>query len=63
MDAMMTHDRYLTAALSGMIMCMVCLLGVILVRVIAPPEKSRPMTAGTTVTADTTVAVLRGSLW
>ena len=59
----MMHDRYLTAVLSGMVACMVLLLGVILVRIIALPERSSAITAGTKVTADTRVAVLRGSLW
>jgi hypothetical protein len=53
----MMHDRYLTAALSGMVTCMVLLLGMILVRIIAPPERSSP------INPDTTVAVLRGSPW
>jgi len=52
----MMHNRYLFAALSGMITCMVLLLGVILVRIVAPPERSSP------ITADTAVTTLRGSL-
>jgi hypothetical protein len=52
--AAMIHDRFLTAALSGMVMCAVALLGVILVRIIA--ETRNP------ITANITVAVLRGSL-
>jgi hypothetical protein len=59
--AAMTHDRYLTAALSGMIIS-VLLLCMILVRAIAPPERGSPITADIAVADETIVAELRGSL-
>jgi hypothetical protein len=60
-DVMM-HDRHLTVAMGGMIMCMVLLFGVIVVRIAAPSERSSPIAADSMVTADITVEMLRGSL-